>query len=198
MGLGIERNIQQAYDFYRYAADRNKWWASERLSVLCYDPESPFHDPQAGWDWFLLALEQAGASQESWQSALKDSSIENDFPYGPFFNIGIWVSPSKQSIRNWYIVGAMQGDAYCEWKLAVLMLNRFFGHENETEEGRGLLENAIRKKLPHALAYAASVYGDPQYRFYDPSRASAMGNRASRLGFPPRGPYINPAIPDGE
>ncbi len=48
MGLGIEKDLHRAYDFYRYASARGKWWASERLSVLCYDPESPFYNPP-GW-----------------------------------------------------------------------------------------------------------------------------------------------------
>jgi TPR repeat protein len=192
LGLGTPRDTSAAYAIYHYASEQGKWWATERLSVLCYDPASLHYDPAAGWEWFLKAQEQAGSDQARWQRALRDQSIANKFRYGPFYNMGIWVQPSLANIRQWFAIGAKHGDAYCAWKLAVLHLDNFFESENDIQQGTRLLRRAIDKGLPHAIGYAAMLYADPGHPLYNSGYARELGTRAAALNFPPPGPYLLP------
>lgn len=163
--------------------------------MLCYNPESPFYNPQYGWEWFILALEQAYGDQVDWQKALLEKTIKNKFPYGSFFNMGIWVTPTKANIRKWFEIGVDHGDAYCAWKLSKLYLDGFFGGDDDVRRGAELLSQAIKQKLPHAIWYGATMLSDPKSPFFNPDLAKKLKAELVDLKFPPPGPYFVPELP---
>ncbi len=140
----------------------------------------------------MLALNQANESQESWQRVLPGRRIRSDFAYGPFFNMGIWVTPTKANIRRWFEIGANHGDAYCAWKLSILYLDGFFGEEEALTKGAEWLQLAMDRKLPHAVWYGATIRSDPGHPLYFPEMADKLKSDLVDLQFPPAGPFIMP------
>lgn len=106
-GLGLEKNVEQAYLWYRAAARSGHPSAQHNLAVAYAQGEGVGVDPAKAVFW--------------WQRAANQGNADAQYNLGIVYAVGkLGVSKDVQSAKMWWRKAAMNGDGMAQYNLGIL------------------------------------------------------------------------------
>jgi len=177
-GIMMEKNIEEAVNWYKLAAEAGHIGAQRRLGVIHYLGRGVEKNTKEAIKWFTMAADQGDAASLSNLASLYYNSEEPDyqksfkyykmlaergdkdaqFLLATMFRDGEGTEQSYEKAFEWFSKAAQSGDAASQVELGKMYL-RGMGVEANNEEAFGLFKKAAKDKNSEYYGDSARFLG---------------------------------------